>query len=60
MDFYISLAITVLLQVLKDRKQAKRVYPALAKVYVQTELVAQTDQSLMDEIDRQRRKVFPS
>jgi len=56
MDFYINLALGVLLQVLKDTGQARRFFPALAKIYVKTELLAQGNESLQAEIDHQRKK----
>jgi len=56
MDFYINLGIAVLLQVLRDLKQAQRYFPAIAKVYAKIEKAAQLDEQLQAEIEHQRKK----
>jgi hypothetical protein len=55
-DFYLNLAVAVLLQILRDRKQLKAVAPAIAKVYVKIELAALTSLELQSEIEHQRKK----
>lgn len=53
MDFYINLAISILLQVIRDSKANKKFYPALAKVYVKLQIAANMDQALVLEIEKQ-------
>jgi hypothetical protein len=50
MDFYVDLAITVLLRILKDRTTSRRYYPALAKVFVAIRDLADLDKNLAAEI----------
>lgn len=56
MDFLTKLAITAVLDLISDRKAAKKAYPAIAKVYVKIEFLANLDQALLDEIQHQRAK----
>lgn len=56
MDFYVDLAITVLLRLLKDRKSAQKYYPAIAKVYLAIRTMSELDLSLMAEITKRERQ----
>jgi len=56
MDFYYRLAFNVLLQLLAERKEAKRFYPVLAKLYVRIHFLAQADEQLQAEIEHQEAK----
>jgi len=56
MDRWTTLAISILLAVVADRKEARKVYPALAKIYVKIHMLAQLDQNLQVEIERQEAK----
>jgi len=50
MDFYVDLAVAVLLRLVRDRRGAEKYYPALAKVYVAITALAKADQRLQEEI----------
>lgn len=56
MNFYINLAISVLLQVVGDIKEAKKIYPALAKIFIKLEIISQVDPAFMAEVEHQRKK----
>jgi hypothetical protein len=43
MDFYVDLAVAVLLRLIKDRRSVARYYPALAKVVVTLEALLRDD-----------------
>ena len=54
MDFYVDLAIAVLLRLLKDRRSFARYADALAKVYVAIEKAANVDATIRDAIEAKR------
>jgi len=43
MDFYVNLAVTVLLQLIKERKGIARYYAALAKIVLALESLSRDD-----------------
>lgn len=51
MDFYVDLAVAVLLRLLKDKRGLAKYYPAIAKVYVAIHRAAQLDQQLAAAIE---------
>lgn len=57
MDFWTSLALSVLLQVVANRNEARRIFPGLAKLYVKIHLLAQASPELRAEIEKQEAKI---
>jgi hypothetical protein len=57
MDFWTQLAFNAVLQLIGNRKDAKRFYPVLAKVYVKIHLLAQLEPDLQKAIRVQEVKV---
>jgi hypothetical protein len=53
MDFYVDLAVAVLLRLIKDRRGVVKYYPALAKVYAAIQKLSSLDGKLADEINKQ-------
>lgn len=56
MDFYVTMAISVMLQLLTDKKQLTKWAPAFAKVYVRIKRVAENDPTLAAAIARAEEK----
>jgi hypothetical protein len=54
MDFYVDLAVAVLLRLLKDRRAVANYYSAVAKVYNKIRDFADLDPKLAAEIMRQQ------
>lgn len=56
MESWFPLAVTVMLQVLGDRKNAPKYFAAIAKVYVKIDQMVQLDPRLQAEVEHQRAK----
>lgn len=56
MEFYIMIAITVLLNVLKNPAAHRKVFPALAKIQVTAESLEESNPDYAVEVERQRKK----
>lgn len=56
MDFYVDLAVAVLLRLLRDRRAARPYFAALAKVTLRLNDLADTDKSFRDALDQAREK----
>jgi hypothetical protein len=56
MEFYINLAVSVVLQALQDRKLLEKFAPAFAKVFVKLEQAAESNLLLTGAIRAQRQK----
>lgn len=52
MDFYVDLAVAVLLRLVKDRRGIVKYYPALAKVYLAIRDLADVDPKLAAELEK--------
>jgi hypothetical protein len=51
MDFYVDLAVAVLLRLIKDRRGRLRYYPALAKVFLALSQLSEADAEFRKTID---------
>lgn len=54
MDFYVDLAVAVLLRLIKDRRSVAKYYSALAKVYVTLMQLAQLDPAFARHVKEKR------
>ena len=52
MDFYVDLAVAVLLRLIKDRRSVRKYFPALAKVHRAISALAQSEAELRNLIER--------
>lgn len=54
MDFYVDLAVAVLLRLTKDRRNAHKYFDALAKVYLVLESLAAMDPAFANQVKSKR------
>ena len=50
MDFYVDLAVAVLLRLISDRRNAAKYYAALAKVFLKLRQLSEIDLAFKNEI----------
>jgi len=60
MEFYVDLAVAVLLRLLKDKRGLPKYYAAIAKVYVSIDEASTLDKNLSDAIVRARERLHSS
>jgi hypothetical protein len=56
MDRWTRLAFAILLEVVSDKRQARQVLPALAKLYIKIDMLSEIEPALRVEIERQEEK----
>lgn len=56
MDFWIGIAVSIFLQVLASRKDVEKSADAIAKVYVKTKRVVESNPTLAAAVTRQEAK----
>lgn len=56
MDFYVDLGVAVLLRLIKDRRNVRRYYDALAKIFVKLQELIELDKGFAEVVESAQKK----